>query len=261
MANYAIKVEYDGTNYVGYQVQPNGPSIQSQIEKAIQLMAKLPKDQFIPTIGSGRTDSGVHAKGQVVQFDYPAEIKSENLLRALNSILPDDIRVSAVAPVAEDFHARSSAVSKTYRFVVNNERFPDPFTRLYSLHHPYRCDVSRMQEAIEVIVGTHDFTSFCSTKTDKTNLVRTIYEASVVYDTPHFIFEFKGNGFLYNMIRILVGTLLQIGDGLKPVDELERLLKVLDRNEAGPTANGNGLYMMEVGYKEDPFAHPDAYSL
>ncbi len=261
MPNYVIKIEYDGTQYVGYQVQPNGPSIQSQIERALRLMAKLPKDNAIPTIGSGRTDSGVHAKGQIVQFNYPVAIEPKSLLKALNSILPDDIRVLAVAPVADNFHARYSAISKTYRFIVNNEAFPDPFTRLYSLHHPYECDIERMQQAVQAIIGTHDFTSFCSTKTDKTNLVRTIYHASVIYEDPHFIFEFKGNGFLYNMVRILVGTLLQIGDGLKPIDELERLLEVKDRNQAGPTANGNGLYMIEVEYETDPFLEDNAYHL
>ncbi|MBG9981576.1 tRNA pseudouridine(38-40) synthase TruA [Aerococcaceae bacterium DSM 111020] len=261
MPNYAIKIEYDGSQYVGYQVQPNGPSIQSQIEKALRLMAKLPSDEKIPTIGSGRTDSGVHAKGQVVQFNYPATIEPKSLLKALNSILPDDIRVLAAAAVSEDFHARYSAISKTYRFIVNNESFPDPFTRLYSLHHPYPCDLERMQQAIQAIIGTHDFTSFCSTKTDKIDLVRTIYHASIIYQEPYFIFEFKGNGFLYNMIRILVGTILQIGDGLKPIDELEHLLEIKDRNQAGPTANGNGLYMIEVEYEWDPFSGANAYHL
>lgn len=261
MPNFVIKVEYDGTHYVGYQVQPNGKSIQSEIERALRLMAKLPNDQTMPTIGSGRTDSGVHARGQVVQFNYPANIQPANMLRALNSILPDDIRVVAVAPAPDGFHARYSAKTKTYRFIVNNERFPDPFTRLYSLHHPYHCDIERMNTALKAIIGTHDFTSFASTKTDKTDFVRTIYDATVIYDAPCIIFEFKGNGFLYNMVRILVGTTLQIGDGLKPIDELARLIRVIDRNEAGPTANGNGLFMMEVGYEEDPFKGPEAYHL
>lgn len=261
MNGFAIKLEYDGTNYVGYQVQPNGDSIQAQLERALSRIAKLPKGEKIPTISSGRTDAGVHARGQVVQFTYPGDIAPANLCRALNSILPEAIRVIAVTPVASDFHARYSSVSKYYRFVVHHAPFPDPFTRLYALHHPYPTDLQRMQMAIQAIVGEHDFTSFCSTKTDKVDLVRTIYDARIEKDDDYFHFYFVGNGFLYNMIRIIVGTLLQIGDGLKPVDELERLIQVRDRRQAGPTAGGNGLFLMEVGYPVDPFDHPDAFVL
>ena len=255
MTRYALKIQYDGTYYVGYQVQPNGPTIQAALEKAIATMAKLPKGEYLPTISSGRTDSGVHALGQVIALDYPAQISPQAMMRALNSLLDPSIRVTDVAIVADDFHPRYHAVGKAYHYRLDTNRFPDPFKRLYTSHHPYPYDIGKIQTALKAIVGTHDFTSFCSTKTDKEDKVRTIYKAHV-YEDPHakeLIFQFHGNGFLYNMIRIIVGTCLQIGDGLKPVDELERLLNIQDRNQAGPTAPPQGLYMVEVYYDRDPF--------
>lgn len=255
MPKYIIKIQYDGTGYAGYQIQPNGNTIQEELEKALRLMAKLPKGKHIPTSSAGRTDAGVHALGQVVSFDYPANIAPDALIRALNSILDDSIRVIDANQVADDFHVRYMATAKEYCYRVDINRFPDPFKRLYTTHHPYRFNLEVMQEATQTIVGKHDFTSFCSTKTDKEYKVRTIYEAEVDLDTKQneLVFRFYGDGFLYNMIRILVGTLLQIGDGLKPVDELQRLLLVKDRNQAGPTAPPQGLYMMRVEYQEDPF--------
>lgn len=255
MPKYAAKLEYDGTQYVGYQVQPNGPSVQAAIEKALITMAKLPKDQTIPTSSSGRTDAGVHALGQVIHFDYPFEIPPHAFRKAMNSLLDPSIRINQVVQVNDEFHCRYHAISKEYLYRVDLSDYPDPFKRLYTLHHPYRIDIERMQTAIQSILGEHDFTSFCSTKTDKTDLVRTIYQADVTLDKSNneLRFYFKGNGFLYNMVRILVGTLLQIGNGLKPVDELERLLQVKDRQEAGPTAPPQGLYMLRVNYENDPF--------
>ncbi|AMB99120.1 pseudouridine synthase [Aerococcus urinaehominis] len=244
---YKITLEYDGTDYVGFQIQPNGPSIQAELERALKLMTK---GQEITVYGSGRTDSGVHALGQVIHIDYPAAIEPDSLLRALNSITSQAIRILEVLPVEDIFHARFHAKDKTYLYRVSLDHFMSPFKTRYALHHPYPTDISRIQEALQAIKGKHDFTSFCSTKTDKVNLVRTIYRAEASYQPVeneiHFIFQ--GDGFLYNMVRILVGTCLQIGDGLKPVDELERLLAVKDRNQAGPTAGAQGLFLQSVGY-------------
>ena len=253
MPRYAILMEYDGGQYVGYQIQRNGHTVQAALEDALTLIAKLPKGEHIPTSCSGRTDAGVHALGQVVHCDFPYDIPEAAFLRALNSILDPSIRIKQVTRVAEDFHARYLAIGKEYLYRVDLGAFPDPFKRRYTLHHPYETDLSRIQEAAQAVIGTHDFTSFCSTKTDKTDLVRTITSIDIWHDPEmnELCFRFKGNGFLYNMVRILVGTLLQIGDGLKPVDELTRLLDVKDRRQAGPTAPPQGLDMVKVYYPDD----------
>ena len=215
---YKVILSYDGTNYVGFQVQENGNSIQAELNKALK---KMTKGLYIPVCGSGRTDSGVHANGQVIHFDYPTKIEEENLQRALNSLLPDDISAKQVIAVSDEFHARYSVTGKRYIYRVNIQKFINPFSRLYTLHHPYRVNVDNMNEALQAVIGEHDFTSFC-----------------------------EGNGFLYNMIRILVGTSLQIGDGLRPVSDMEEILEAMDRQKAGPTAPPQGLYLDEVFYEE-----------
>lgn len=247
MPRFKVTLQYDGTPYVGFQIQKNGKSVQEALEKALKLMSK---GHEIPVVGSGRTDSGVHALGQVIHFDYPAEISEEAVLRALNSILDDAIRILTVERVEDDFHARFHTKGKQYIYQVDTSKFPSPFTRHYMYHHPYKTDVTRIQTALKDVVGVHDFKSFCSTKTDKTNFVREIYRAEVTADpdAETLTFLFEGSGFLYNMVRILVGTSLQIGDGLRPVDEMKRLIEVQDRNEAGPTAAAHGLYLDRVDY-------------
>lgn len=255
MQRFALKIQYDGTNYVGYQVQKNGPSVQAEIERALRRLAQADSETMVENTTSGRTDAGVHALGQVIHVDYPKPIEAEGMRKGLNSLLTPDIRVLQVVAVSQDFHARYSAVAKEYLYRVDTSQYPDPFKRLYTIHHPYNYDLARMQTAIKSIIGQHDFTSFCSTKTDKEDKVRRIYEAEVWEDADsgELRFRFYGNGFLYNMVRILVGTLLQIGDGLKPVTEMERLLAVKDRTQAGPTANPQGLYLVKVEYEEDIF--------
>ena len=244
---YKVILSYDGTNYVGFQVQENGNSIQAELNKALK---KMTKGLYIPVCGSGRTDSGVHANGQVIHFDYPTKIEEENLQRALNSLLPDDICAREVMAVSDDFHARYSVKGKRYIYRVNIQKFVNPFSRLYTLHHPYQVNVEKMNEALQAIIGEHDFTSFCSTKTDKESKVRTVTKAEVVEQEGELVFTFEGNGFLYNMIRILVGTSLQIGDGLRPVSDMKEILVAMDRQKAGPTAPPQGLYLDEVFYEE-----------
>ncbi|MBF0779488.1 MULTISPECIES: tRNA pseudouridine(38-40) synthase TruA [unclassified Granulicatella] len=245
---YKVTLAYDGTNYVGFQRQINGNSIQAEIEKALK---KMTKGLSIAIVASGRTDSGVHAKGQVIHFDYPCQLEEHSLKQALNSLLPSDIRICLVEKVSQLFHARYHTCQKMYHYRVSLGDVQSPFLSRYALHHRYSVDISKMNEALGDIIGEHDFTSFCSTKSDKDNKVRCIKHASVEYDEEHneLVFVFIGDGFLYNMVRILVGTTLQIGDGLKPVHELRRLLEAKDRRQAGPTALAHGLYLMRVDYK------------
>lgn len=243
---YYLKIAYDGGEFAGFQKQPRNPSVQETIEQALKVMSK---GHAISIIGSGRTDAGVHANGQVIHLDYPLAITSQGLLRALNSLLPTAIRILEVKTVEPHFHARYHSDWKAYRYHVNQAKIQRPFERQYVLHHPYQTDLAKMARELPSIIGEHDFTSFCSTKTDKENLVRRIDIARLeMGEGGRYAFYFQGNGFLYNMIRILVGTLLQIGDGLRAEGDLHRVLIGRNRQLAGPTAAAHGLFLEEVHY-------------
>lgn len=244
---YKIIIQYDGTNFSGFQIQPNDRTVQGDIEKALKIMTKGIE---IKIQGSGRTDSGVHALGQVIHFDYPIRMPIANMKRALNSLTTDEIEVCDVAIVSEDFHARYLTTGKKYQYRVDTNKDTNPFKRLYTKHHQYPINMEALQQALKDIEGTHDFTSFCASNSGREDKVRTVYEASVVQDAANgeLIFTFRGNGFLYNMVRIFIGTLLQIANGRRPADDMKRLLEVKDRNQAGPTAAPQGLYLVEVYY-------------
>jgi len=247
MTRYKMTVSYDGTNYSGFQVQDNAKTIQGEIEKALK---KIAKGRMIRIHGAGRTDAGVHAKAQVIHFDFPFHIPAPGLLKGINTDLPADIRVIEAEIVDLSFHSRYLAKGKTYEYRITNTKIQNPFKRLYTLHHSHRMDINRVREALTFFEGTHDFTSFTSVKTDKESKVRTIYEASVKLeeDTNEWIFVFKGNGFLYNMIRIIMGTILQVADGRKAVLDIPKIIEAKDREEAGPTVGARGLCMVEVYY-------------
>ena len=244
---YKVLLQYDGSHFVGFQIQPNGRTVQGDIEKALNIMTK---GKIVKLRSAGRTDSGVHAKGQVIHFDYPFRLPPENMLRALNSLTTDEISFYTAEIVDTDFHAQYSAAGKKYQYRVDINPVMAPFKRLYVLHHPYRINMEALEIALNDLIGEHDFTSFCASNSGKENKVRTVYEAKVEKDelNGELIFTFRGNGFLYNMIRILIGTLLQIANGLRPADNIKHLLEVKDRNQAGPTAAAHGLYMMETFY-------------
>lgn len=248
MQRFKATIAYDGTNFAGFQSQPNQRTVQGELEKGL---TKMTHGDRIVVNGSGRTDSGVHALGQVIHFDFPNDrMSGENMLNALNSLMPLDIEVLECEIVPDDFHSRFSTHGKRYVYRVDRGRFTDPFKRNYTGHYPYPVDIKLIEEALKDVVGTHDFTSFAAAGGHVKDKVRTIYEATVVEDKANneIRFEFYGNGFLYNMVRILVATLLEIGNKRRPVHDFLRLYEVKDRQEARTTAPASGLYLKEVVY-------------
>jgi len=239
-------VSYDGTHFKGYQVQPGQRTVQTEIESALARMHK--QDELIPIVASGRTDSGVHAKGQVIHFDTPLAIPMERWPFALNSLLPDDIRVLKAEEVDESFHARFGVVSKEYRYRVSTETHQNVFTRQYVCHYPYPLDVDKMREAAGHLIGTHDFTSFCAANTEVQDKVREIYALEWKNVSDGLEMRVRGNGFLYNMVRIIAGTLLEIGSGKFHPEEIKAMLAARNREAAGKTAPSHGLYLWEVFY-------------
>ncbi|UOR10579.1 tRNA pseudouridine(38-40) synthase TruA [Halobacillus amylolyticus] len=246
MQRLKCRVEYDGTAYAGYQVQTNGITIQEKIEKAL---TKMHKGERVKITASGRTDAGVHAIGQVIHFDTSLNIPESNWKRALGPMLPADIRVAEVEPVTDDFHARYDTTAKEYRYYVWNDQEPNLFRRLYTYHIRKPLDVTAMREACKLVEGEHNFTSFCSPRTDlKGSKVRTITKSVIERHGSELVFIFKGSGFLYNMVRILVGTILEVGFGDRTPDELEKMIAARDRKAAGRTAPPHGLFLWKVEY-------------
>ena len=248
MVRYKATISYDGTLFSGFQRQPNARSIQEELEKTL---LRLNSGTPVTVHGAGRTDAGVHAYGQVIHFDLPQERDPEKLRFGLDTQCPDDIDVVSVELVSEEFHARYNKHSKTYEFLVDAGRPKNPMMRNYATHYPYPLSLAPMQEAAMDLVGIHDFTGFTASGTSVENKVRTITQASVSIDekTGFYIFTFSGNGFLYKQVRNMVGTLLKIGNGRMPVLQVKTVLESRDRNLAGPTAAGNGLYLKEIRYE------------
>ena len=252
MRNICVSVSYDGTRYSGFQTQPSGNTIQDRIEEAIRVLT----GERVSVIGSGRTDAGVHARKQVINFHTESPIPIERWALALNARLPDDIVALEAREAPPHFHARKSAKKKTYRYTINCGRFPDVFRRKYQFHHPKPLHVDEMRAALERIVGEHDFTSFCSVHSTQPSHVRTIYEARIDREmresvpSPSELLHIyvTGNGFLQHMVRIIVGTLIEIGEGKKSSDDMTAILEAKDRSKAGPTAMPHGLMLWDVDY-------------
>lgn len=243
---------YDGHLFHGFQMQPNQRTVQGEIEKALQ---KMTKGKRVIVEGSGRTDAGVHALGQVIHFDYPGNvIPADRMILALNSMMPMDIIFKECEIVSEDFHVRYSAKGKWYRYRVSLDRFVNPFKRFYTGHYPYPLEVERMQIAAKDLIGTHDFTSFAASGGQIIDKVRTMYYVNVEKDEKEneIVFDFICSGFLYNMVRILVGALLEIGNGKRPVDDFPRIIAAKNRQEVRETAQASGLYLYHVFYDELP---------
>ncbi len=239
------KVAYDGTFFNGFQVQPKGRTIQAEIETGLR---KLHKGKKVKIFASGRTDTFVHAKGQIFHFDTDLEIPIERWHNALQTVLPGDIEVREISEAHQEFHARYDVVSKEYRYFVQRGRRMDVFRRHYRYFYPYQLSVENMREAAKYLIGTHDFTSFCSAKTDKEDKVRTIYSIDILEKEDELEFRLIGDGFLRNMVRILVGTLLEIGRGRRRAEDISKVLDSRDRERAGHTAPGHGLFLWEVNY-------------
>lgn len=249
LIRYKATIAYDGTNFSGFQVQPDERTVQGEVESVLK---KINKEKFIRIHPAGRTDAGAHAAGMVFHFDYTNKIPRTGLFKAINTLISRDISLLVLEEVNEGFHARYHAKAKTYIYRVHNDKLRNPFNRNFAYHHPYdEINLDRAQDALKYLIGTHDFTSFCSTKTDKENKIRTIYDIRVDYDkqSKEWQFTFYGNGFLYNMIRIIMGTVLPIADGREDISKMSAILNAKDRNVAGKTLSASGLCLKRVHYE------------
>ena len=239
-----LVLAYDGTNYCGWQVQPNGMSIQEMLQKHIE---ELTGEKIMLT-GASRTDSGVHALGQVAVFDTTKIWPAERFVPALNQRLPKDIVIQSAEEVPMDFHPRYQNTLKTYEYRILNREFPLPMYRNNTYFCYRKLDLEKMQQAAEYLRGEHDFKSFCATAAVVETTVRTIYELTVSRQEDIIIIRVTGNGFLYNMVRIIAGTLLQAGMGMIEPEEIKTILAAKERSAAGPTAPAQGLTMIGIEY-------------
>lgn len=240
-------ISYDGTNFSGFQIQPNKRTIQGELERALM---KIHKGEHIRVQASGRTDTGVHAKGQTIHFDSSFVIPEDNWKRALNTLLADDLHVHVVERVGDTFHARYDVSEKEYRYYIWNQKEKDVFKHNYAYHFPYPLDISAIQVACKHLTGEHDFTTFSSAKaTTKGSKVRTLFQVSCTKSGSEIEFIFRGSGFLYNMVRIIVGAMLDVGQGRRQHQDMIHLLEQKDRQLLGETVPPQGLYLWSVTYK------------
>ena len=246
MKRVKLIVAYDGTNYCGWQVQPNGITIEGVLNEALSRL--LGED--IRVTGASRTDSGVHSLGNVAIFDTDTRIPAEKISYALNQRLPDDIVVQESCEVASDWHPRHCNSTKTYEYRILNRTFPMPTRRLDTYFVHWKLDIPAMQRASGYLEGTHDFKSFCSVNTAVEDTVRTIYSCEVTTEDDLITIRVKGSGFLYNMVRIIAGTLLHVGMGRLKPEDISQILDAKNREAAGPTAPAHGLTMIGIRYEE-----------
>ncbi len=249
MSKYAIVVEYIGTNYAGSQIQPGQRTIQSELEKALStLIIGGINPPRIKTIFSGRTDAGVHAKGQVVHFMTEEPIVASRFLNSLNGILPKDISVSSIEEVSENFHAQKSGKFRQYQYKIVNRQYRSAWDN-HSLLVRNPLNIQRMNKALSYLIGEHDFTSFKSTQATDTAKVCIVYKAECTKNGDEIIFEIIANRFLYNMVRVITGTLLMIEKKDFAPEKMREILESKDRTKAGPTISPDGLTLIKVGYE------------
>ncbi len=244
--NIKLTIQYDGTNYHGYQIQPNGITVQEVLENTL---SKITNEE-IHVVGCGRTDAGVHALGFVGNFNTTSKIAPENFANALNALLPDDIRCLKSELVSDEFHSKKSAIKKTYIYKIHNAPIGDAFLRNYTWHYKYPLDVKKMQQAAKYFVGEHDFKTFVAAGFSAKTTVRKIFDLDVQKDGDIITVSVTGNGFLYNMVRIITGTLVYVGGGKINADDVLEIIQSCDRTRAGITAPPQGLFMKEVFYIE-----------
>ncbi len=246
-SNFKLTIEYDGTDFAGWQIQKNGErTVQAEIKKACDSIFKAD----VTVIASGRTDSGVHAEGQVVHFHVQTRMKPAEIQKALNSCLPKDIAVLDVKNVPDSFHAQYDAKEKTYRYIVLNSKQRSAFLRNHVYHFTYPLNLAQMRKAAKVLVGRHDFKSFQAhdpLRADK-DTIRTIKKLLIKKDGDFVTIDITANGFLYKMVRNIVGTLLAVGTAQIPVEKMALILKGKDRSAAAATAPSHGLCLMRVKY-------------
>lgn len=247
MRNIMMVIEYDGTNYHGFQKQAGSglATIQETLEEALH---RLTGEEPVVT-GAGRTDAGVHAFGQVINFHTGASIPAGRFPYALNTFLPPDITAREAREVPADFHAQFAAKSKRYRYTIYNARIPSPLNRLYSLHVPVKLDVAAMRSAARLLVGEHDFAAFRAAGSSAKTTVRHLTRLDVEANGPFIYITAEADGFLYNMVRIITGTLLYVGKGKLTPEDVRSALESGDRTRTGPTVPPHGLTMLEVKYQ------------
>lgn len=245
MRNIRLLIQYEGTRYQGWQRQESSENtIQGRLEKLLSQMC----GEKVELQGSGRTDAGVHAMGQVANFHTNSALSTEEMLQYINTYLPQDIAVVQVTEAAERFHSRLNAAGKCYQYRVWNSSVPNVFLRRYALEYPQTLDIEAMRQAASGFLGEHDFKSFTSTKKGKKSTVRRIDSIDIVQEGNLITFTFRGNGFLYHMVRILMGTLLEVGEGRRTAASIPELIAAKSREEAGPLVPSKGLMLKEVYY-------------
>jgi tRNA pseudouridine38-40 synthase len=243
-----LTIAYDGTRFAGWQVQPDKPTVQGSIEAAWREITQ----EDVRISAAGRTDAGVHALGQVAGLTTETRLSNDDLVRALNAVLPEDVAILSVEPAPAGFHATRDATSKRYRYQIHNGRAPSVFDRHYAWHYPQPLDAESMHAAGQVLVGRHDFSSFETAGSERPDSIRTITELSVSRDSNQHVdrvtLEVAGDGFLYNMVRTVVGTLVEVGKGARGVGWPAEVLAARDRRQAGQTAPPQGLFLVRVDY-------------
>ena len=244
MRNIRLLIEYDGTNYAGWQWQKNAITIQETLSKAIEQVIQ----EKVTIYGAGRTDAGVHAIGQVANFHTHSNIPSERLLLAINFYLPHDITVKEAVDVPETFHAQYCAVSKVYQYTLFNDWIRTALNRNFCYVCGFQLDVDKMTNAAQYFIGAHDFTSFTTKALQEKNRIRTVKRLEIKKEGKYIYFTVEADGFLYNMVRSIVGTLIEVGRGKIEAESIKDILNAKNRNSAGPTAPARGLCLIEVKY-------------